>query len=244
VERENGIVTIIAPHGQHTRLALDANGYLASVTDPNGAVTHVTHTDTGLLTNLVDVRAGTHHFQYDELGRLSKDTDATPGSPGIQLAEERDDNGRTVEATGWVAGTRDPAGLGVSFGARDGNGRPLSMELPGGRSLAMGYDAGGNVVSVTPPEKRNHGFLWDPANRMSDYEPPNVGFLPKNTTYGYDFDGLLVSLLPPQNPVAYAYDDVGRVTNVSSYVDTTFVYDLQGRLGEIATSDGVFLTNS
>ncbi|MCL2824577.1 MAG: RHS repeat protein, partial [Polyangiaceae bacterium] len=42
----------------------------------------------------------------------------------------------------------------------------------------------------------------------------------------------------------YAYDAIGRVTNVSGHVDTTFAYDPQGRLSTITTSDGVILTNS
>ena len=146
--------------------------------------------------------------------------------------------------TGWATGTSDPVGLGVSYTARDGNGRPLSVELPGGRSLTMSYDAGGNLVSLAPPDKPEHGFGWDPANRMSTYSPPDLGFSPKNTTYAYDFDGLLTSLMQPQRPITYEYDSIGRVTKVSSHVDTTIAYDPQGRLSTIATSDGVILTNS
>jgi YD repeat-containing protein len=447
VDREDDLITITAPHGQKTRLALDENGYLATVTNPNGETTHLSHTETGMLTDLVDPRAGAHHFEYDEIGRLTKDTNATPGSPGTQLAAKTDRNGwevnvtspegrattyrtdqrgdfgdtaiverrtisqdslstimqrkrdnsvstespdgtkvtvletaadprwgtaasynktvqtdigfpttthsmirkedraatlaiaedpfsvtqethtmtlsadglpnsvttsvysagppatvtttsatgrktrQTLDAlervtqvellgtdpaaiyptqiqydakgriaqvtqgsrtytttynstTGWVASTTDPADLGVSYASRDGNGRPLSIELPGGRTLAMSYDANGNLVSVMPPEKPEHEFSWDLANQMDVYAPPELGFAPKNTTYAYDYDGLLTSLLQPDKPTTYAYDTIGRVTKVSSHDNTAFAYDPQGRLSTITTSDGVVLTNS
>ncbi|MCL2825549.1 MAG: hypothetical protein FWD57_16275, partial [Polyangiaceae bacterium] len=172
-------------------------------------------------------------IQYDAKGRVFQ---VVQGARAFATAYD--------PATGWVTGTSDPVGLGVSYTARDGNGRPLSVELPGGRSLTMSYDAGGNLVSLAPPDKPEHGFGWDPANRVSTYSPPDLGFSPKNTTYAYDFDGLLTSLMQPQRPITYEYDSIGRVTKVSSLMDTTIAYDPQGRLSTIATSDGVILTNS
>jgi len=146
--------------------------------------------------------------------------------------------------TGWVESTSDPAALGVSYSARDANGRPLAVNLPGGRALALRYDAGGNVVSVTPPSKSVHEFSWDPSNRMSTYAPSNLGFVPKDTTYGYDLDGLLLSMLQPSKPTTYAYDELGRLAKISDVVDKTFAYDGQGRLSSITTSDGVSITNT
>ncbi|MCL2726618.1 MAG: hypothetical protein FWD69_19535, partial [Polyangiaceae bacterium] len=445
--RTNGQITITAPQGQVTTLALDANGYLASVTNPNGETTHLAHTDKGLLTDLVDARGGAHHFEYDASGRLTKDVDATPGSPGTRLASSSDDNGWTVDitsaadrvtrhrvdrqgdfgdtaiierrtisqgglstvinkksdgskssvkpdgtkisvlatdadprwgvsasygktvqmdvgypnpthsmtrsesrtatltvpgdpfsvtdqlitstlsgsglpdsvatsvyaagppatwtttsatgrqvrqtldglervtevavlgtdpvalypvqyqydtqgrinqvtqgartyttnfdpVTGGIESTNNPAGLIMSYPSRDGNDRALTVNLPGGRALGLSYDADGNLVSVTPPSKPAHDFSWDASNRMSTYAPPNLGFLPKDTAYAYDFDGLLLSMLQPEKPTTYAYDELGRVAQVSDAVNKTYAYDGQGRLASIMTSDGVTITNT
>ncbi|MCL2779433.1 MAG: hypothetical protein FWD73_15675, partial [Polyangiaceae bacterium] len=447
VARKDGQVTITAPQGQVTTLALDANGYLASVTNPNGETTQLSHTNTGLLTSLVDARGGAHHFEYDADGRLTKDVDATPGSSGQRLSMSSDDNGWSVDvtsaadlvtryrvdqngdfgdtaiverrtmsqgdistitntksdgsksavrpdgtkitvlataadplwgvsaaynqtvqldvgypdtthtmtktesrtatmatagnpftvtgetitttasgagvpnsvttsvyaagppatwtttsaagrqvrqtldslervtdlavlgadpvalfpmqyhydakgrvdqvtqgtrvyttnydpATGWVESTSDPVGLGVSYTSRDLNGRPRVVNLPGGRSLALSYDANGNVATVTPPSKPVHGFSWDPADRMSTYSPPNLGFAPKDTTYGYDNDGLMLSMLQPSNAASYAYDGLGRLAEVGDTTNKVFAYDGQGRLASITTSDGVAMTNT
>jgi RHS repeat-associated protein len=146
--------------------------------------------------------------------------------------------------TGWVESTSDPAGLGVSYTARDGNGRPLSMNLPGGRALAMSYDRSGNVVSITPPSKPAHALAWGPTNRTASYAPPDLGFAPKDTAYTYDKDGLLLQLAQPGTPSAFAYDALGRTQRIADVVTKTFAYDPQGRLSSITTSDGVTLTNT
>ncbi|MCL2725421.1 MAG: polymorphic toxin type 34 domain-containing protein, partial [Polyangiaceae bacterium] len=172
-------------------------------------------------------------YQYDAQGRISQVTH------GARTYATNYD-----PVTGWVESTNDPAGLGVSYTSRDANGRPLAVNLPGGRSLAINYDASGNVVSVTPPSKPAHDFSWDPSNRMSTYAPPNLGFAPKDTTYGYDFDGLLLLMLQPAKPTTYAYDELGRVAQVSDAVNKTYAYDPQGRLSSITTSDGVSITNT
>ncbi|MCW5832022.1 MAG: hypothetical protein KIS78_06165 [Labilithrix sp.] len=90
-------VVITAPRGQVTTLALDANGYLASITNPvTTEITQLAATTSGLLTELVDPRGHAHHFEYSGDGRLLKDVDATPGSPGTRLMTTSDGNGWSV----------------------------------------------------------------------------------------------------------------------------------------------------
>jgi RHS repeat-associated protein len=74
IQRTAGNPTgVVGPFGQHTTLALDANGYLSSITDPASQATVLGSTADGLLTSLTDPRGGPHTFAYDGLGRLILD---------------------------------------------------------------------------------------------------------------------------------------------------------------------------
>src|SRR5581483_1940378 len=53
---------IVAPFGQRTALTVDANGFLAAVTNPANDAVQLTSTPDGLLTQLTDARGGTHSF--------------------------------------------------------------------------------------------------------------------------------------------------------------------------------------
>ena len=86
-------------------------------------------------------------YHYDLRGRLDRITHG----PRVYTT--------TYDAiTGWPTATTDPANLGVTYGLRDANGRPLEVELPGGRSLELSYDANGNVTSIIPPNRPAHAY--------------------------------------------------------------------------------------
>ena len=94
IARSGSTVTITAPFGQQTKLALDANGYLASVTAPNTTeVTRTTHAATGLLTDFWDAKSNHHTFAYDTDGRLTKDTAPSPGARGRREVAWSSDTG-------------------------------------------------------------------------------------------------------------------------------------------------------
>ena len=74
------IVSIMAPDGQKTTFALNANGYLASATDPAGIVTSYNYTSGGLLTSEIDPKGNNHTYSYDNMGILVTDKDAAGGA--------------------------------------------------------------------------------------------------------------------------------------------------------------------
>lgn len=154
--------------------------------------------------------------------------------------------GTTFNATtGWVDSTTAPASLGLTYNTRDNDGRATQMTLPGSRVLAMGYDLGGNVTSVTPPTQPAHSFGFDPNNLLASYLPPQgtPAVTPKDTSYSYDKDSLLTLASNPLKPVAYSYDLLGRLTQRSDAATTIFTYDAQGRLSTVS-SGGTLLTNT
>lgn len=179
-------------------------------------------------------------YHYDARGRVDK---VSWGAREYETA---------YDAAGFPAYTTAPAGLGIAYPSRDANGRPLTMTLPGSRTLTMSYDVSGNVVSLTPPGQPSHIFSFDPNDRLASYAPPDLvpTLSPKDTAYARDRDGFLLVASHPSRAVSYSYDMLGRVSRrvdvvtPSQAVTTTRTYDPEGRLATVVTSDGVTLTNS
>ncbi|OQW88252.1 MAG: hypothetical protein BWK78_08460, partial [Thiotrichaceae bacterium IS1] len=71
--------SIVAPDGQRTRLTVNANGYLETVTNPAGETYHLGYTNDGLLTQFTTPRGHTTTMQYDPLGRLVKEENPVGG---------------------------------------------------------------------------------------------------------------------------------------------------------------------
>lgn len=66
-----GRVDIVAPFGQRTILALNADGWAERITDPAGQSQSVTYGPDGLLTSFVDAKGSASTYTYDALGRLT-----------------------------------------------------------------------------------------------------------------------------------------------------------------------------
>jgi len=89
-------LSIIAPDGQRTDLALDVNGYLQTVTDPEGNAFNFDYTIDGLMTSRTDPTGNKNTFQYDTLGRLLRDDDPVGGGWNISRIDSATDDSYTV----------------------------------------------------------------------------------------------------------------------------------------------------
>jgi RHS repeat-associated protein len=96
---------IVAPFGQKTTLAVDANGYLSQVTDPLGRVTKLNAASNGLLASLTDPKGKVYPYQYDTYGNLTRHSD--PAGGFISLVH-------TDTATGFSVSEK--TAMGVSSG--------------------------------------------------------------------------------------------------------------------------------
>jgi RHS repeat-associated protein len=90
-------VAIVAPYGQQTILASDANGYLNFVANPASESRRYTYDPTGLMLTYEDPRGGVHVFQHDSMGRLVRD--ANPAGGWKELARNQYSDGYTVSVT-------------------------------------------------------------------------------------------------------------------------------------------------
>ena len=66
------------------------------------------------------------------------------------------------------------------------------MTLPDGARSHFGYDANGNLISLTPPSRPDHRFAYTPNNLPSEYTAPLVGVQNNQTFASYDTDRLPV----------------------------------------------------
>ncbi|CAN5695758.1 hypothetical protein BH09MYX1_BH09MYX1_11450 [soil metagenome] len=97
-------VTIGSPRSGNTLLALDGNGYLASVTSPKtDEVILLQHSVSGLLQQLTDAKSQVHTFVHSATGRLTKDKNALNGTAGLRL-------GQTFTPNGWDVAVTTPEG--------------------------------------------------------------------------------------------------------------------------------------
>jgi len=88
---------IVAPDGQRTELALDANGYLSRLTDPAGSAWQMSYTADGLMTAFTDRNANAWQYSWEANGRLREDRNPIDG--GWLLVRAKEETGYSVTLT-------------------------------------------------------------------------------------------------------------------------------------------------
>lgn len=96
-DADDSAITFVTPYQQHSRLVLDAAGYLASVTNPAGEATLLDHDASGLLTAVESPSGRRSAYRYDAAGRLIETIDAAGG--GWTLARDELDGGFETRVT-------------------------------------------------------------------------------------------------------------------------------------------------
>ncbi len=98
IERNGqNITAIISPDSLRTEVTLDANGYIASLSNPAGEAHNISYTNDGLMTSFADPKGNLSTLNYDDKGRLTKDENAAGGS--WTLARTKKDKGYDVTMT-------------------------------------------------------------------------------------------------------------------------------------------------
>lgn len=171
------------------------------------------------------------NFSYDSRGRLELTTR---------------DNRRTqyvYDSDGRLSQTIDAANRSTRYEFNLA-GRLLSTELPDGRVIDYEYDSRGNLTSVTPPGRPAHTTVFDLLENPISYNPPAIGG-PVNTTYSYNLENKITSVVRPDGQSATYNYQVGRGT-LSNIVTPqgpfTYQYDsATGRLRGQTSPDSLFL---
>jgi RHS repeat-associated protein len=182
-------------------------------------------------------------------------TDQEPGQTAVQY--DYDPQGRrTTISQGPRATTltyypdntvhtmKDPLARTIEF-VNDAVGRPTQETLPDGQLIGAGYDASGNLTSVTPPGQPVHTLVYTATDLLHDYVPPSVGPGSSTTEYQYNRDHFLTDVQRPDGSSVVRHpDNAGRLDTLTDSAGVTgLVYDpTTGQLKTVTAPDGGSLT--
>ncbi|MBI5710367.1 MAG: hypothetical protein HZC42_08710 [Candidatus Eisenbacteria bacterium] len=202
-----------------------------TITSPAGRTATATVDSAGRPLSISIPSLATLSVRYDGRGRLDS---LTQGDRGWRHGYDQ---------RGRLATIRDALGRTTGFAYDDAD-RVIRQDLPGGRSVSLGYDANGNLTTITPPGRPAHGFEYTPVNLTSAYRPPPMGLPISETRYHYNKDRQLTEVERPDGAVVrLGYDGAGRLASVTSPRGPILLsYDNQGRLEGISSPDTVTVT--
>ena len=236
----NRLTAVIDPLNHTTRFQYDASNSLTGSTDPGQGSGSQEFDANGNRIALIDANGNRLTFAYDALDRLTALTDAAGGSTTYQYNANslitRMTNGRgqntdyQYDLNGRVTQASDPAGIitytydnngnlltlsdpaGTLTWTYDALNRPLSYTDGYGNLLQYGYDAVGNLTTLTYPDGRAVHYAYDQANRLIRATDWNQ----KITSYTYDANNRLKTTTRPDGSVeTRTYDSQGRLTEIN-----------------------------
>lgn len=190
---------LIDPESRQTTLAYTARGQLASLTDPLGQQTLLSYNLAGDLVEARDPLANVTRMQTDDAGRTVKTI--TPKNFDWLQSYNGKSQPRiaTDPLNGKIERVYDDAGRLVSIW--DQNGNPVER---------YGYDARGNLVSLTDATNQSDTYQYDAANRLIQTNTRKGEVI----TYGYDGQDRLTQIVRPDSTTNYSYDAAGRLIQV------------------------------
>ena len=219
----------------------DSQGRLISLTDANNAPIVVYGYDTdNRLASKTNANGTLTTYAYDAAGNLKSliNYGTPPNANQAALIQSEflysyDQNGRlktvqTLNGTTQYGYNADGELETVSI--------PPTGDDPHSQSITYNYDSSGNRTSVV-----DNGVTTDyTVGTLNEYS--NIG----GNSLMYDAAGNLKSITGSQGTMAYSYDALGRVTNVTQTTSTTntwsYAYDALGNLGSV-TYNGQTTTN-
>ena len=236
--------------------AYDLNGNLKSVTDISGNTTTYAYDAADQLISKTLPGSVTYRYEYDGVGNQTATVDPT----GARVEQTFDANGLTtavIESNGdKEAYQYDEVGNLIHTERLDSSGSiyyfedsaydklsKLIQTVAGmGQTTNFGYDANGNLSSITDPLNRLKAHDYDAVNRLVQVTDAAGGI----TRYSYDGVGNLIGVSDPAGLVTqYVYDALNRRIQLDS-PDTGITqteYDANGNITTQTDSRGIFVTN-
>jgi len=208
---------------QSERLTINGKTYLSvfktrpnviDVTTPMGRRTHALFNAHEQLTELDSPAVVPLAITYDSQGRAAA---MTQGNRTIRLGHDGD--GRLVT----IAAPLAP----LTTYERDADGRVTGVANSDGRRLDIGYNADGNVLSLTTPTRALHRFSYS-SGRLAHYSSP----LGQTTDWSYDADGNIVGIAHANGTsTSMTFDSGNHLADITGdSVSLHFDYDAQKRV--------------
>jgi RHS repeat-associated protein len=257
------LATVTDALGNTTTLAYDDMGRLSTRTDATGATETWTYNDAGELTTHIDRLGRSTTLTYDPNGRLAGATDPTGRTVAYSYNTAGELQSRTYGDGTSVAYTYDALGrratmtdtTGTTTYTYDPADRPTEVAGPGG-TLRYAYDLNGRRTALTYPDGTTANYTYDPAGRLTELEHPDAG----TTTYTHSpdgrltetqlsnaatrsfayTDGRLTTYTDHGQTTELAYDNAGRVSNLTGAQTASYTYDAAGQLLQAVQDDGTY----
>jgi RHS repeat-associated protein len=261
----NRIVSITDPIGRQIRYTYNTQGTLATVTDAAGGLTTYAYDAQNRMTSITDPR-GIQFLQnvYDANGRVIQQTAADGGitnfaytllNPGVPnspvlLTAVTDPLGKTTtyhySPQSQLLDVADALGERTIYALDPQTNQTISTTDPLGRVTAFGYDAAGNVTTVTrlagTAAAATTSFTYDPVFS----KPTSITDASGHTTsMTYDTNGNLTSMKDPLgHGSTFEYDKNGEViSSTDSLGNRTLMGYTNGQLSSTTDALGNVTTH-
>jgi RHS repeat-associated protein len=231
-DAKGNVTAVIAGCGTRTTYTYDALDRCVEVTAPD-----CTATATSSDTESAILPVGVTKFGYDSGGRLTSVTDALGNTAsyeydsGGQLVRHVDVLGNATTYTysplGQIECIEDTIGMKREFEYHPG-GRLKSRSM-GGVTEYFGYDANGNITTITDGGGNVTRLVYDCLDRVAQI----TDTLGQVRQYAYDAVGNVTTITDANGNVTnYSYSPLGNVTAVVDAMgnETRYTYDQSGRL--------------
>ena len=196
------------------------------VTTPMGRMTNNAYDGAGSLLSSKSANLAPMDYRYDTKGRL------------ISLTEGNVTDNRkislTYDANGFLDIVTDSLGRTLNFDA-DKTGKVTRQTLADGRVIQYGYDAKGNLTSITPPGKSAHVFKYNAVDQEDGYAPPLLSGIDTVTQYQYNLDKDLTQIIRPDGKtIDFGYDPGGHLSTINT-PDGQYAYTYKPTTGQLET---------
>jgi YD repeat-containing protein len=186
----------------------------------------------GRLSNIKEGSLAAKTLSYDAFGHLVNATDGT----GVDSRTAT----FSYDAKGYVNLLHAADGRESQI-TNDVFGRPISINLPGDRTLGLVYGVDGRVESVTPPSRPAYTFQYDIASGRTTYRTPLLTGVDNTTILEQGVDRQFKSLtLPGGRHLDIARRASGTIaTATNTFGDTfTYTYNTVGQVSGITQQGG------
>lgn len=244
------VAQVTLPDASTETYGYDKNGNQIRFTNADGAVTTYAYTLSGQLKSQTVPGGATTAYAYTVDGQLRVTTrpDGTTATNAYTLDGQLknvhySESGSTdTSYTYTVSGQRKTMtdASGATSYVYDAAGRVISVTDGAGKTVGYGYDADGNVTTLTYPSGQQVSYEFDPAGRMTSMTDWNENV----TTFAWNSNGSLASQAYPNGLTETTeYDANGNPTTISDATESAAVaafsyeYDAASQLTSTSSSD-------
>lgn len=264
------LTAYVDQNGHRTEYTRDAMHRVTSMKDANGGITSYVYDTAGNVQSVTDPLSRITKFKYDSQNRRIEEIDPLNNSATMKYDAEgnvvtvTDELGHSMrnryDARNRLVETTDPDGGKTRF-RYDAADNLISITDPVGNKTLNFYDSRNLLVSEVDPLGFKTSYTYDPVGNLSSktdrngritqyaYDSRNRNVREKWTNGGnsihvqYDANGNVVLIADAFSSLAYAYDDLDRVTSVdnlgtpdAAHVILSYGYDAAGNVVSVVDS--------